>query len=282
MHQFKMILFIWVNLISVRFVSGQEKGYAINYKESDASRVTSSSELYDPGKLTAAHNTLPMGTLVNVSRLDNGISVVVRINDRGPFIPDRILALSKSAAIKLGLKKYEKIMVQLHVIPKKESQETITEKAEKKPEIPFYQPGSTKLTAPKNVSEPLNLVIPEEEIKPQPVTIPLTANRIAAKSENELLKKGIYELQLNKIPETGFAIQIGSFQNVTSLWKEIGRLHNAWFKKILIKTAEIEEGTISYKLMIGPFPTKEKASSYKENLNLKFGISGFIVSLNQE
>lgn len=118
----KLILSGLLSVIGIAILIGQEKGFAINYKESDASRVTSSSELYDPSKLTAAHNTIPFGTMVKVTRLDNGMSVVVRINDRGPFTPNRILALSKAAASTIGLKKYEKINVQLTILPKRKSQ----------------------------------------------------------------------------------------------------------------------------------------------------------------
>ena len=102
----RLILAGLLSVIGIATLVGQEIGFAINYKESDASRVTSSSELYDPSKLTAAHNTIPFGTMVNVTRLDNGLSVVVKINDRGPFTPNRIMALSKAAASKIGLKKY--------------------------------------------------------------------------------------------------------------------------------------------------------------------------------
>jgi len=77
----RLILSGLLSVIGTAFLIGQEKGFAINYKESDASRVTSSSELYDPSKLTAAHNTIPFGTMVKVTRLDNGSSVVVKIND---------------------------------------------------------------------------------------------------------------------------------------------------------------------------------------------------------
>ncbi len=57
----------------------------------------------DGDKLTAAHNTLPLGTRVRVANLDNGRAVVVRINDRGPFAKDRIIDLSKAAAEALDM-----------------------------------------------------------------------------------------------------------------------------------------------------------------------------------
>lgn len=61
-------------------------------------KATSSGEIYDMHALTAAHKTLPMNTVVKVTNLDNGKNVVVRINDRGPFVGTRIIDLSNKAA----------------------------------------------------------------------------------------------------------------------------------------------------------------------------------------
>src|SRR4029077_20487459 len=64
---------------------------------------TASGEQMDPGELTAAHRSLPFGTRVLVENLTNGRSVVVRINDRGPFVGGRIIDLSKAAAQSIGM-----------------------------------------------------------------------------------------------------------------------------------------------------------------------------------
>jgi rare lipoprotein A len=63
---------------------------------------TASGERMNPSALTAAHRTLPFGTRIKVTNRKNGKSVVVRINDRGPFIRGRVLDVSKGAASKLG------------------------------------------------------------------------------------------------------------------------------------------------------------------------------------
>ena len=265
----RLILPGLLSFIGPSILMGQEKGFAINYKESDASRVTSSSELYDPSKLTAAHNTLPFGTMVNVTRLDNGMSVIVKINDRGPFIPNRILAISKAAAAKIGLKKYEKVNVQLTILPKKEIAEPLVEKPEKKPDIPFYQPGSTK-TETKETEELQLRLTPVEGTKTQQNTG--TESSIVSPLVSESLKPGLYQIQLNRLPEKGFAIQVGSFQNVSVLWNEVSKLHNAWFKQIMVQSKEGINVLILHKLLLGPFSTREKASSYKENLKEKYGI----------
>lgn len=64
---------------------------------------TASGERCNPGALTAAHRSLPFGTKVKVENLKNGKSVVVRINDRGPFVGGRIIDVTKAAAHKLGM-----------------------------------------------------------------------------------------------------------------------------------------------------------------------------------
>jgi rare lipoprotein A len=63
--------------------------------------TTASGEAYSPAKLTAAHRTLPFGTLVRITNLSNGRTVVVRINDRGPFAKNRVIDVSQAAAQQL-------------------------------------------------------------------------------------------------------------------------------------------------------------------------------------
>ncbi|RFF27329.1 MULTISPECIES: septal ring lytic transglycosylase RlpA family protein [unclassified Wenzhouxiangella] len=81
----------------------RERGTASWYGTKFQGRPTSSGEPYDLYQLTAAHRTLPLPTWVEVTRLDTGDSIVVRVNDRGPFHPDRIIDLSWAAASELGM-----------------------------------------------------------------------------------------------------------------------------------------------------------------------------------
>jgi rare lipoprotein A len=73
------------------------------YGDGFAGKPTASGEIFDPTLLTAAHKTLPLGTLVKVTEALSGKSVVVRINDRGPFHGDRAIDLSEAAAEQLGI-----------------------------------------------------------------------------------------------------------------------------------------------------------------------------------
>ena len=79
-----------------------EQGLASWYGEELAGRPTASGEPFDPYAMTAAHRSLPLGTRVEVENLDNGRSVIVRVNDRGPFVDERIIDLSLAAAQALG------------------------------------------------------------------------------------------------------------------------------------------------------------------------------------
>ncbi len=80
-----------------------EVGIASWYGPGFQGNHTANGEIYDMNGISAAHKTLPFGTIVKVVDLETGKSVVVRINDRGPFIEGRIIDLSKGAAEKLGI-----------------------------------------------------------------------------------------------------------------------------------------------------------------------------------
>lgn len=79
-----------------------EEGMASYYGNKFHRRRTSSGEVYDMYAFTAAHKTLPLPSFARVTNLENGKSVIVRVNDRGPFHPGRVIDLSYAAAVKLG------------------------------------------------------------------------------------------------------------------------------------------------------------------------------------
>ncbi|MDA8138825.1 MAG: septal ring lytic transglycosylase RlpA family protein [Desulfobacteraceae bacterium] len=81
----------------------EEKGIASWYGEEFHGRKTSNGETYDMYGISAAHKTLPLGTYVRVNNLENGRTLDLRVNDRGPFVRGRIIDLSYGAAQKLGI-----------------------------------------------------------------------------------------------------------------------------------------------------------------------------------
>jgi rare lipoprotein A len=94
----------------------QMEGVASWYGEEFNGRLTASGEVYDMYAFTAAHRTLPLGTLVRVTNEENNKTVEVKVNDRGPFKKDRIIDLSKSACKSLDMMKNGTAQVKLDVI----------------------------------------------------------------------------------------------------------------------------------------------------------------------
>lgn len=93
-----------------------ETGKASFYADKFQNRKTASGERFDQNAKTAAHKKLPFGTNVKVTNLKNGKSVIVRINDRGPFIKGRIIDLSRSAFSRIGNTRAGIIKVRIEVI----------------------------------------------------------------------------------------------------------------------------------------------------------------------
>lgn len=84
-------------------INFKERGVASWYGAKFHGRDTSSGEVYDMYAMTAAHKHLPLPTFVQVTHLETGKSIVVKVNDRGPFVDDRIIDLSYAAAYQLGM-----------------------------------------------------------------------------------------------------------------------------------------------------------------------------------
>jgi rare lipoprotein A len=94
-----LLLSLLLSLTGGPAVAGAKLALAATYSESAG--PTASGEAFSPRKLTAAHRTLPFGTMVRVTNLHNGRTVIVRINDRGPFTKGRIIDLTPAAARQL-------------------------------------------------------------------------------------------------------------------------------------------------------------------------------------
>jgi len=132
-HSFKIFLFVCLALTllscssAVRFASGSEnidynnltsigRGFCSYYADKFQGKQCASGEIYDKEKMTAAHNSLPFGSLVLVKNLENGKKTVVRINDRGPFVKDRVIDLSYTAAKQLDMIDKGVVEVEIYLI----------------------------------------------------------------------------------------------------------------------------------------------------------------------
>jgi len=102
--------------IEKRESRGVQLGIASWYGADFHGKQTSSGEVYDMYQLTCAHNTLPLGTMVMVTNLENGRSVELKVNDRGPFVKDRIIDVSYAAARMLDMHEQGTAAVRVEVI----------------------------------------------------------------------------------------------------------------------------------------------------------------------
>ena len=94
----------------------KERGVASWYGTKFHGRTTSNGEIYDMCQFSAAHKSLPLPSFVRVTRLDTGQSVIVRVNDRGPFHEGRIIDLSFAAASKLGINRLGTVKVEVEAV----------------------------------------------------------------------------------------------------------------------------------------------------------------------
>lgn len=102
-----------------------ETGLASYYGKKFHGRLTSNQEVYDMYAFTAAHKTLPLPSFARVTNLDNGKSIVVRINDRGPFHKGRVIDLSYAAAVKLGYRQRGTARVEVRALTPEDADTTV-------------------------------------------------------------------------------------------------------------------------------------------------------------
>ncbi len=98
-------------------LAAEQVGLASWYGADFQGKPTASGQIFDEEKLTAAHRTLPLRSRVRVTNLENGRSVEVRINDRGPYVSGRVLDLSTRAAKALGMQKEGLALVRIELLP---------------------------------------------------------------------------------------------------------------------------------------------------------------------
>lgn len=115
-HLIASTLLIMLSACGTSKSTFSQSGQGSYYADKFAGRPTASGAPYRPGKLTAAHNTLPFGTKIRVTNTRTGRSVKVVVNDRGPHVKGRIVDVSKKAARKLGLIDAGVAPVQLKVV----------------------------------------------------------------------------------------------------------------------------------------------------------------------
>lgn len=222
-----------------------QEGVASIYAEKFEGRTTASGESYSFRKATCAHLNLPFGTLVKVTNLSNNLSVIVRVNDRGPFAPDRIIDLSRSAAEKLGFANIGTAKVRLEVV-----------------EPPIQSTNQTNIQNQVTNTQNVNQV----------TTTPKVSDNKEQQEVSEL-----YELKVNLLQPKGFAIQVGSYKEMANMLRIANDLKNSLKKEICVKVTTANNEKI-YRLLVGSFSTRKEAESFQAKV-IKIYPDCFIIEL---
>lgn len=215
----------------------REIGVASWYGKKFHGRLTSSGETYDMYAMSAAHKTLPLPSYVSVRNLDNGREVIVRVNDRGPFLHGRLIDLSYAAAYKLGVLATGTARVEVSAVG------------------PEYRPASTVAvgtvdTTPLASGEPLT----DTAIKPIAPLIS-TANAAPVKSASG-----------------GVFLQVGSFSSWDNAIKLRNRLEAKNIKPVSIATVRVKEARY-FRVRVGPLDNLGAAEGISNQVSA-LGIEG--------
>jgi rare lipoprotein A len=244
-------------------------GIASWYGQEFAGRTTANGEIFDPLLLTAAHRTLPFGTILDVKSSLSGKVVRVRVNDRGPFVGNRMIDLSYAAAQLIGLVEPGSGEVDLVIVQ--------IGKGDREPPAPYVVtvPPSPKGTLTDREPPPIEIAPPPP---PPPVQAP-TPEPVKPVVVENIQVETIQAPKPAPPPpapaptpvstQRGYSVQVGAFAIEANAKELLQRLTK------LGEQAHIDAGKL-YLVRIGPFPSREQAIKTRERLEAS-GLSAIIV-----
>lgn len=250
----------------------REKGVASWYGRMFHGRKTSSGDTYDMYAMTAAHPSLPIPSYVRVTNLNNGRSAVVRVNDRGPFHPGRIIDLSYAAAYKLGYADQGQANVEVALVLPEDVALVHparpippVRKARSQPAVVVARqapaPVAAQAVAPVEAPRALQ---PELPVSVQPAVVPAVVASAATVG--------------GKAPERGASqvfLQLGSFPSLPNAesFKVFVESELKWLREsVLVLSSEGK-----YRLHIGPFASAVEARSMAERIAGTLKLKPFVV-----
>ncbi|WP_053991232.1 septal ring lytic transglycosylase RlpA family protein [Mangrovimonas sp. TPBH4] len=235
----KPIILLALAMFSTVLTAQVQTGKASFYGDKFEGRLTASGEPYSHKNATAAHRSLPFGTMLKVTNLANNKTAYVKVNDRGPFVSGRIIDLSKSIAEKLDFVAAGVADVVIEVL---DAGDLSTPNSE-----------ATVSTAPENTST---------------ISNPITAAPI----ESEF-----YELTIDRVKPDWIGVQIGSFQELANLIRLADNLKVSYQKEVTVQVKTIN-GVKIYSLILGKFNTRSKAEHFRDRVEERYP-DCFIVNL---
>ena len=260
---------------------------------------TASGEMYDGNQFTAAHKLHPFGTRLKVTRQDNGRSVVVRVNDRGPHIKGRIVDVSYAAAKSLDMVRDGVVDVRLEVVSKGSNTPAVTPTTTEQPNDFSTNPGTNNASntpsnttppstetdnnstsaSPSNTSEPANSGTTNTQTPPKPITNNQTSDYSERLLKTNYEKFGLYEIKILQVNKAGFGVQIASLSSYENAMKQLTQLQAKEVNNALLSIEPKEFGGMAFKVIVGPFNDREEAKKQAARLKRLLKVSGFVVDL---
>ncbi len=294
MKFFQTITFVLTTSCLLSLPAGLEAqspqvGLGTYYADKYHGRPTASGELYDKYKFTAAHRQLAFGTMVRVTRLDNGRSVVVKVNDRGPFSEGRIIDVSRAAAEQLDLIRTGESQVRIEVV---QGQSAGPANASASPPSSTPQPQTTPSGRPTTNYNTENRDLgdlPLRNFGGQPVSesgaVVVGSNGVEAPatpttqsmSEAEKYTPEFFQFVAYKRDVEGFAIQVGAFFNFYRLMEAMDQLSQKGIQNTILHSALKNDQPV-FRILIGPYDSRQEAKSVLQTYS-SLGVEGIVVNL---
>jgi len=264
-----------------------EVGDAVYYADYLEGRTTAMGEIYRKSEFTAAHRSYPQGTLIRVTRLDNGKSVVVRVNDRGPYSQGVVVDVSKVAAMELGLLRDGRARVKVEAVGesasnpgKREATANNNQRQQPQQKNSVYYPtpqqysttNQERLTAKSGYYNPqqnntTSRQTPRGYNSTANSRIPQNYNSAPASSNNS---------SVSTLPAgtEGYAIQVASFRNMDNASRQVKELEQKGLSNIFL----MQRGGLN-KVVIAAFPNKFAAQQYLDRLKQQYYVDGIVIML---
>ncbi len=256
-----------------------ERGLASWYGPNFHGKRSSSGEPYDMYKMTAAHKTLPLPTYVRVTNLENNRSVVVKINDRGPFKDGRILDLSYVAAAKLGIVGNGTATVELHVLDEGIPGAAVTEASDES-----VVTSGIAAAAPLPVETlPTPADTAAAEVPPgsgsglsaAEAGLPTPGEQPAVPTAKTPAAPAVTQQTADNTPpaaQQGIFIQVGAFSNLQNAERAKQKLLEVQQHPVTISPVQGRYQMLQ-RVQIGPFKSKADAETLENTLN-ELGFKG--------
>ncbi|WP_234703832.1 septal ring lytic transglycosylase RlpA family protein [Rhodospirillum centenum] len=233
-----------------------QTGVASWYGPGFHTRATANGENYNENELTAAHQTLPMPSLVRVTNLENGRSIVVRINDRGPFVPGRIIDMSRRGAQLLGFEQQGTAKVRVQILA--DESRAIAAAAQSGRVQVASDGGPVPKASPRPSVQVEGEALPPQQERPagRPAPVPTGVPGRTAE-DGRFLPAPVVEQRPVSGPQRLW-VQAGAFtiyDNANRLRAKLSRIGPT-----LISTAMVGN-TEFFRVRVGPLPTVERADA---------------------